>query len=81
MIDIIMEAEGGSPLSPTQTRAPTRGREVHVSGVLWVIWLNLAEKFQGLRKGKSYNPGEQELKFRPQVSLLPVWNKHRAEVS
>lgn len=55
-------------------------------GVTWVIWLNQTEKFQGLRKGnvlgrESSDPGEWDLKFRPQLPLFPVWNKHRAEAS
>lgn len=56
---------------------------MHVKeGVTWVIWLNQAETFQGLRKGgvlgrEISNSGEQQgLKFRPPLPLLPVWNKH-----
>lgn len=33
-----------------KSRPRAKGRKVHVNGVLWVIWLNQAEKFQGLRK-------------------------------
>lgn len=82
MMDVLREAGGGS----SSDLRPSYGKESACEWVLWVVWLNEAQKFQGLRKGgvqgaESYNPGEQGLKFRPQVPLLPVWNKHRAQAS